>query len=121
MLSISEHISDLEKEQIFSENITCGEFSFEIRVWDIGGNDIEEISETFDIQKSLVRKAIRTHKGISVYRDGVLVIPKSESSRDWLGLDLRRVSLVGKRLSTSQIVGKVSSPFRRRAWLALID
>jgi len=105
----SVHISELEKEQIFSDNITCGEFSFEIRVWDIGVNDIAEISETFDIQKALVRKAIRAYKGISVYRDGVLVIPKSESSIDWLGLDLRRVSSVGKRLSTSQIVGNVST------------
>ena len=37
----------------------------------------------------------------------VLVLPKSENARDWLGLDLRRVSRVGPRLSTSQIVGYV--------------
>ena len=37
-----------------------------------------------------------------------LVLPKSESARDWLGLDLRRISRVGTRLSTSQIVGYVS-------------
>ena len=61
-----------------------------------------------DFQKSRVRKAIRTHKGISVYRDGVLVLPKSDNARDWLGLDLRRVSKVGTRLSTSQLVGYVS-------------
>ena len=114
-----EHISESQKEHILSETVTCGEFSFEIRVWDIGTNDIEELSETFDIQKSLIRKAIRAHKGISVYRDGVLVIPKSESSRDWLGLDLRRVSLVGKRLSTSQIVGHVSTTAEKN--LKIVD
>jgi len=86
----------------------CGKFSFEIRAWDISTDDIEEIGENFGVKKTLIRKAIRTHKGISVYRDGILVLPKSENARDWLGLDLRRVSKVGTRLSTHQIVGYAS-------------
>ena len=36
------------------------------------------------------------------------MLPKSDKARDWLGLDLRRVSKVGTRMSTSQIVGYVS-------------
>jgi signal transduction histidine kinase len=104
----SNHLSEMEKDKILSETITCGEFSFEVRVWDIGESDIADISENYDIKKNLVRRAIRAHKGLSVYRDDILVIPKSEGTRDWLGLDLRRVSLLGKRLSTSQIVGHVS-------------
>ncbi len=87
---------------------TCGPFEFEIRAWDIGANDTEEIAEHFDIAKGNVRKAIRVHKGISLYRDAILVLPKSDDGRDWLGLDLRRISRVGTRLSTSQIVGYVS-------------
>lgn len=86
----------------------CGEFTFEIRAWDIGADDTREIAEKYAYQKNLVRKAIRAHKGISLYRDSILVLPKSDNSRDWLGLDLRRVSRVGNRLSTSQIVGYVS-------------
>ena len=43
-----------------------------------------------------------------MYRDGVLILPKSDNARDWLGLDLRRISKVGTRLSTSQIVGYIS-------------
>ena len=86
----------------------CGPFEFEIRAWDIRAVDTQEIAERYEMPKSQVRKAIRAHKGISVYRDGILALPKSESSRDWLGLDLRRVSKVGPRLSTSQIVGYVS-------------
>ena len=86
----------------------CGPFEFEIRAWDIGSDDTREIAERYDIAKGNIRKAIRTNKGISVYRDGILVLPKSEEGRDWLGLDLRRVSRVGTRLSTSQIVGYVS-------------
>ena len=41
-------------------------------------------------------------------RDEILVLPKSDQARDWLGLDLRRVSKVGVRISTSQVVGYVA-------------
>lgn len=86
----------------------CGPFSFEIRAWDVDSDGTQEIAHRFELQKSKVRRAIRAHKGISVYRDGMLVLPKSETARDWLGLDLRRVGKLGTRLSTSQIVGYVS-------------
>ncbi len=86
----------------------CGPFEFEIRAWDIGSEDTQQISESFHENRSQIRKAIKAHKGVSVYRDGILVLPKSEDARDWLGLDLRRISKVGTRLSTSQIVGYVS-------------
>jgi len=111
--SVSIAWSDIRKESELAEKLKedspeCGPFEFEIRAWDIGSDDTREIAEHFDIAKGNIRKAIRAHKGISVYRDGILVIPKSDENRDWLGLDLRRVSRVGTRLSTSQIVGYVS-------------
>lgn len=101
-------IQDPTRFPFKADKAHCGAFSFEIRVWDIGPEHTQEIAERFDFQRSQVRKAIRAHKGISVYRDGVLVLPKSDNTRDWLGLDLRRVSKVGTRLSTSQVVGYVS-------------
>ncbi len=97
-----------ERVNLAPKKVICGPFSFEIRVWDIAPQDTQEISEHFKLAKSSIRKAIRTHKGVSVYRDGILALPKSDAARDWLGLDLRRVSKVGTRLSTSQIVGCVS-------------
>jgi len=87
--------------------LACGPFQFELRVWDIGAEDTLAIADRWDIAKEKIRKAIRAHKGLSVYRDGILVLPKSESARDWLGLDLRRVSKIGVRISTSQVVGSV--------------
>lgn len=103
-----ETIQERTRFHFSPEKASCGQFAFEIRAWDIAPDDTQEISERFDFQKSQVRKAIRAHKGISVYRDGVLTLPKSDNARDWLGLDLRRVSKVGTRLSTSQLVGYVS-------------
>ena len=91
-----------------AQRARCGPFNFEIRAWDISSAGTEEIANRFNFKKNQVRKAIRAHKGISIYRDGVLVLPKSDKSRDWMGLDLRRVSKVGTRLSTNQIVGYVS-------------
>ena len=106
--NIRESVPASRRSRYSAEAASCGPFSFEIRAWDIGPDDTQEISDRFAIQKSLVRKAIRAHKGISVYRDGVLVLPKSDNARDWLGLDLRRVGRVGPRLSTSQLVGYVA-------------
>ena len=88
---------------------SCGPFSFEIRAWDLDPDSVSEAVQQFGFRnKSAVRSEIRAFKGISLYRDNVLVLPKSENSRDWLGLDLRRVSKIGSRLSTSQVVGYVS-------------
>ena len=105
---IHDVIQDRTRFHYSSDTARCGPFSFEVRAWDIATDDTQEIAERFEFQKTQVRKAIRAHKGISVYRDGVLVLPKSDNARDWLGLDLRRVSKVGTRLSTSQVVGYVS-------------
>lgn len=85
-----------------------GPFSFDIRAWDNASDDLLEIADRFDLKKAKVKEDIKTYKGISVYRDGVLVLPKSEGTRDWLGLDVRRIGKVGKRMSTTQMVGYVA-------------
>lgn len=105
---IHDAIQDRDRFEYSSDLAHCGPFSFELRAWDIASEDTQEIAERFEFRKAQVRKTIRAHKGISVYRDGILVLPKSDNARDWLGLDLRRISKVGTRLSTSQIVGYVS-------------
>ena len=90
------------------DSASCGPFSFDIRAWDIAASDTQEIEYKYGLQRQRIREAIRAHKGLSVYRDGVLVLPKSEAGHDWLRLDLRRVSKVGLRMSTNQLVGYVS-------------
>ena len=89
-------------------NYSCGEFSFELRAWDLDADSVGGISDQFNIKRNEIRKTISTYKGISIYRDSVLVLPKSDSAKDWLGVDLRRVSNIGRRLSTNQIIGRVS-------------
>jgi signal transduction histidine kinase len=85
-----------------------GKFSFEIRAWDTASHDTQEIADRFELKKSSIKLAIKAFKGISVYRDGILVLPKSEGARDWLGLDVRRIGKVGSRMSTTQMIGYVA-------------
>ncbi len=97
-----------ERARLSDAKPACGPFSFEIRAWDLDADSVSEAMQHFHLRKkSAVRAEIRVFKGISLYRDHILVLPKSDTSRDWLGLDLRRVSKTGSRLSTSQIVGYV--------------
>src|SRR5207245_4625598 len=72
--------SDVRKSSEFTRKLPeshpdCGPFAFEIRAWDLGSDDTKEVAEHFDIAKGNIRKSIRAHKGISVYRDGILVLP----------------------------------------------
>ena len=97
----------------------CGAFEFEIRAWDLTRDDTRDIAAHFKETRRYVRDAIRSQQGISLYRDDVLVLPKSDSARDWLDLDLRRVSRVGTRLSTNQIVGYVR--ITKRGNTAILD
>ena len=85
----------------------CGPFQFEIRAWDLTKDDTRDIAEHFGENRSHVRAAIASQQGVSIYRADILVLPKSAGARDWLGLDLRRVSRLGSRLSTSQVLGCV--------------
>ena len=102
-IGFQNQIFDLEDEKY-----KCGKFTFELRAWDLDTESIGVISSQFDIKKNEIRKTISIYKGLSIYRDNVLVLPKSDASKDWLGVDLRRVSNIGRRLSTNQIIGKIS-------------
>lgn len=91
-----------------TEDYIAGPFSFEIRAWDLDSDSVADVADTFKIGRREIRGNIAQYKGLSIYRDGILVLPKSDASKDWLGIDIRRVSQIGKRLSTSQIIGMVN-------------
>lgn len=105
--AVREPTAPAEHSEAAAAESDCGPFEFEIRAWDLTQDDTRDIAEHFREARSHVRGAIRSQQGVSLYRDDVLVLPKSDDARDWLDLDLRRVSRVGTRLSTSQIVGCV--------------
>jgi len=98
-------ISDLIEQE---SSYIAGPFSFEIRAWDLDNDSLEDLTNTFNLKRRAIRNTIGQYKGLSIYRDNVLVLPKSDASKDWLGIDLRRISSLGKRISTSQIIGIIN-------------
>jgi Signal transduction histidine kinase regulating C4-dicarboxylate transport system len=99
--------ADLLHDQKELKKYSAGPYSFELRAWDMDAESLQGVSDRFEIGKRDIRASIKLYKGISVYRDKVLVLPKSEAGRDWLGLDAKRISQIGRRLSTNQIIGIV--------------
>lgn len=86
----------------------AGKFTFEIRCWDLDNDSLEDLTSTFGLKRRAIRNTISQYKGLSIYRDDVLVLPKSSALKDWLGIDLRRVSSIGTRISTNQIIGIIN-------------
>ena len=113
--AVFQSVTASDRANVNKANPNCGPFKFELRAWDLTGDDTRDLAEHFEESRSYIRGAIRSQRGVSVYRDNVLVLPKSDSTRDWLGLDLRRVSRVGPRLSTSQIIGFIQISKARNA------
>lgn len=60
-----------------------------LKIAQISSKDIDELS------------------GISVYRDGIRILPYGEKGNDWLELDKRRIQNPGQRLGNDQVIGMV--------------
>lgn len=89
-------------------NAVCGPFNFEIRAWDLNPDERREISAQYNITAREIQRSINSNKGISLYRDHVLVLPKTDHAKDWLGLDARRIQRVGPRIGTRNVIGQVN-------------
>lgn len=45
--------------------------------------------------------------GVSVYRDGIRILPYGEKGNDWLNLDNRRIQMPSKRIGNDQVIGMI--------------
>ena len=95
-------------EKSHNLHAVCGPFNFEIRVWDLNPDERREISNQYNITAREIQRSINSNKGISLYRDGVLVLPKTDHAKDWLGLDARRIQRVGPRIGTRNVMGQIN-------------
>ena len=102
-IPITATLSDINQS---NPEYICGPFSFEFRVWDLDPDSINVISDHYKMKNNEVRRWIRLNKGISLYRDQILVLPKTVGN-DWLKLESRRVSRVGDYISSANIIGFV--------------
>jgi signal transduction histidine kinase len=58
-------------------------------------------------QSTVARADLDAMAGISLFRDGLRVLPYGESGNDWLDLDRERINDPSKRIGNQQIIGFV--------------
>ena len=78
----------------------CGPFWLNLYVWDRTGDYLQ--------RAGISRSELDAHCGVSLFRDGLRVLPYGEPGDDWLLLDQERVQAPAKRISNNQVIGLVS-------------
>ncbi|MFH1051122.1 MAG: ATP-binding protein [bacterium] len=92
-----------EKKLINLEEYKIGPIEFELIIF-------EKDPQIFNYalsERTTTTDYLKHNGGIRVYRDGIRVYDYGERDNDWLGIDLRRVSLTGGRVSNSIIIGAI--------------
>lgn len=82
----------------FSTN-GCGPFFVTFYVWDR--------TQEFLNQSGVSRADLDAMSGVSLFRDGLRVLPYGEAGNDWLDLDRERINDPSKRVGNQQIIGFV--------------
>lgn len=88
------------------KNLRCGPFEIFLNVWDRDSESLRSLASDSGSTK-IVRDALDSAAGISIYRDGFRVLPFGERGDDWLNLDHRRIQNPTLSLSNNQIIGYV--------------
>lgn len=81
------------------QNITVGDFLINLHVY----------AKSPDIIKAsnIIKKDLDEWCGVSVYRDGIRIMPYGEKGNDWLKLDNRRIQRPGELISNDQVIGMI--------------
>ncbi|MFK5913617.1 MAG: sensor histidine kinase [Woeseiaceae bacterium] len=90
-----------------NEQVGCGAFEFEIRVWDRDRDGLSPYMLKYDMNLTAVRNTIDNYSGVSIYRDGFRVHPYGEKGDDWLSLDNRSRQNPTLRLAKNQVIASI--------------
>lgn len=77
----------------------CGPFHLTFYVWDR--------TQEYLNQSGVARADLDAMSGVSLFRDGLRVLPYGEAGNDWLDLDKERINNPSQRISNQQIIGFV--------------
>ena len=91
------------------EEVGCGAFEFDIRIWDRDRSGLTPYMAMFDMNITEVRRILNTYCGVSIYRDGFRVHPYGEQGDDWLGLDNRSRQNPTKHLAKNQVIASIKT------------
>lgn len=77
----------------------CGPFYFNMYVWDRSRDSLQ--------RSNISRQELDALCGVSVFRDGLRVLPYGEPGDDWLYLDQERIQAPAERIGNNQVIGMV--------------
>lgn len=88
-----------QKELASSGGSSCGPFHLTFYVWDRTQEHLN--------QSGVARADLDAMSGVSLFRDGLRVLPYGEAGNDWLDLDKERINNPSQRIGNQQIIGFV--------------
>lgn len=93
----------------------CGNLYFDIRVYDRGPEDIDNLilkglknEDNNYIRKNEAKRLLNDLNGIGVYRNGFRVRPLGDAEFDWLELNKLRVQNPSMKIGSDQVIGFVA-------------
>lgn len=90
-----------EELEVMSQPTVCGSFLISIYNYD-------KSTKWKWLQKSnIVKTDIDELSGVSIYRDGIRILPYGEKEDDWLRLDKRRVQTPSEKINKDNVIGLI--------------
>ncbi len=93
--------ADIQKETkiILNDRVSVGDFIINLHAYDRSTDKLKA--------SNINRKDLSEWCGVSVYRDGIRIMPYGEKGNDWLNLDNRRIQNPGERIGNDQVIGMI--------------
>jgi hypothetical protein len=101
----------LAREELQGDVPACGPFWLNFYVWDRSKDYLQAVGVS--------RNELDALCGVSLFRDGLRILPYGEPGDDWLLLDQERIQAPAERIGNNQIIGLVQ--FDQAANLQLRD
>ena len=102
-ISSVKEMEDKNRNAIDLSKYKIGKIKFEAYIFD---REPKILSLGIKDKKNL-KDYLNANGGIRIYRDGIRVYDYGEKGNDWLGLDIGRVNIPGKRISNNIIIGAI--------------
>lgn len=95
----TERLTAFAGSELHHDPPSCGQFWLNLYVWD-RTRDLLQLS-------GVSRAELDALCGVSIYRDGLRVLPYGEPGNDWLFLDQERIQAPAERIGNNQLIGLV--------------
>jgi hypothetical protein len=95
----SENLVPLAGRELHGGSPRCGPFWINLYVWDRTKNYLAEAG--------ISARELTAQSGVSLFRDGLRVLPYGEPGDDWLLLDQERIQDPSGRIGNNQVIGLI--------------